>query len=108
MFTVLIWLTVLLKLPLGGLVWMWWVTRRANSDRADGGGAKVDAEADPLQHPRWPLRPRRGPHADARPPAPPRNRSVIAHARKPADQRWPPARTSPQRAGAWGSCRQPR
>jgi hypothetical protein len=86
--TALIWLTVLLKLPIGGLVWMWWVTRSGDGHRDDGGGAKLDADGDSHPHPRWPpLPPRRGPHTGARPPAPPRSRSVIARAEKTADQR---------------------
>jgi hypothetical protein len=84
MMTVLIWLTVLLKIPIGGLVWMWWVTRPADKD--EEGGARFDAQLDPHPCPRLPPRPRRGPHTGAAPPAPPRIRSVIARAESAARQ----------------------
>jgi hypothetical protein len=84
MMTVLIWLTVLLKIPIGSLVWMWWVTRPTDKYRDEEGGSKIDAQRDP--HPR-PPRPRRGPHTGAPTPAPPRNRSVIVHAQKTAHHR---------------------
>jgi hypothetical protein len=83
--TVLLWLTVLAKLPIGGLVWMWWLTRPTDTDRDGGGGAKIDAEGDPLPRPRWPSRPRRGNHAGGPPPlAPPRNGRAITRARSTA------------------------
>jgi hypothetical protein len=87
MMTVLIWLTVLLKIPIGSLMWMWWVTRTTDKYRDGEGGAKIDAQRDPHPRPRRPPRPRRGPHTGAPPPAPPRVRRVIARAGNAAHQR---------------------
>lgn len=84
--TALTWLKVLLKLPIGGMVWMWWWARSGDG-RRDDRGAKVDADGNPHPHPRWPPPPAaRPPHGCATPP-PPRSRSVVARARKPAHQR---------------------
>jgi len=77
MMTALIWLTVLLKIPIGSLVWMWWVTRPADEHGDEDGGAKVDARPGPRPRPGHPPRPRRGPHTGVAPASPARIRSVI-------------------------------
>jgi hypothetical protein len=87
MTSILIWLTVLLKIPIGSLAWMWWVTRPTETYRDETGGGKIDAQRDPHPRPRRPPRPRRGPHTGAPPPAPPRNRSVLVHAHRTAHHR---------------------
>ena len=82
-----IWLMLLLKIPIGGMLWIvWWAIHKtddepvASSDQ--DGGSKLRRRAE--RHPRPPLprHPRRGPHAGAAPPAPPRIRSVVARGRK--------------------------
>ena len=86
-----IWLMLLLKIPIGGMLYIvWWAIKKADQEPVAGdgegsGGSKVI----PRQHrhprrprPHTPLHPRRGPHAGAAPPSPPRTRSVIALARK--------------------------
>jgi hypothetical protein len=82
-----IWLMVLLKIPIVGLLWLvWWAIHKADEGSIgasdDDGGSKVDPRRQ--FHPRSPRppRPRRGPHAGAPPPSPPRTRSVIARAGK--------------------------
>ncbi len=87
-----IWLMLLLKIPIGGLLWIvWWAIHKADEeplvdgDRDEDGGSKLRLHRDRhprAPRPRSPLRPRRGPHAGARPPAPRRTRSVVARARK--------------------------
>jgi hypothetical protein len=80
-----IWLMVLLKIPIGLLLWLvWWAVKQtpeeAEHDPArDDGGSKV-------RHPRrpFPRPPRtRGPHGDPLLPAPARVRTVVARARTP-------------------------
>jgi hypothetical protein len=80
-----IWLMLLLKIPIGGMLWIvWWAIHKTDEQPVVGGdedgGSKVRVPA----HPRTPRprAPRRGPHAGARPPAPSRTRSVVARARK--------------------------
>ena len=81
-----IWLMFILKIPIGGVLWIvWWAIKKSDQEPVagdDDGGSKVD----PLGHrhvrPPRPPRPRRGPHTGAPPPAPPRTRSVIARAGK--------------------------
>lgn len=82
-----IWLMLLLKIPIGGLLWLvWWAIHKTDEEpvgaRDEDGGSKVDLGR--VHHPRPPRspRPRRGPHTGALPPAPPRSRSVVARARK--------------------------
>jgi hypothetical protein len=86
-----IWLMLLIKIPIGGMLWIvWWAIKQADQEpagdgRSDDGGSKL--RLGPHRQPRsprpyTPLRPRRGPHAGARPLAPPRTRTVVALARK--------------------------
>ena len=83
-----IWLMLLLKIPIGGLLWLvWWAIHKTDEEepapaRDEDGGSKVTHGRH--VHPRPPRspRPRRGPHAGAPPPAPPRTRSVVARGRK--------------------------
>jgi len=85
-----LWLMLLLKIPIGGLLWIvWWAIHKADADEpahaADedgGGGAKVRSARRVHPRPPRPVRPRRGPHTGAPPPAPRRTRSVVARARK--------------------------
>jgi hypothetical protein len=85
-----IWLMLLFKIPIGGMLWIvWWAIHKTDEEPAvsgdEDGGSKIRPHPNP--HPRAPrpLSPRtrrRGPHAGAPPSAPPRTRSVIARARK--------------------------
>jgi hypothetical protein len=82
-----IWLMVLLKIPIGGLFWLvWWAIHKTDEEPVDAhdedGGSKVDRNRHRLPRSPRPVRPRRGPHTGAPPPAPPRTRSVVACARK--------------------------
>jgi len=75
-------LFVALKVPLLALCWLvWWAIHQVDDptqDQDGGGGAKH------RRHPRGPLprTPRRGPHGDPAPLAPPRVRSVTVRARQ--------------------------
>jgi hypothetical protein len=85
-----IWLMLLLKIPIGGMLWIvWWAIHKTDEQPVVGsdedGGSKIRLH--PHRHPRAPRprapRPRRrGPHAGAAPSAPPRMRGVVARARK--------------------------
>jgi hypothetical protein len=83
-----IWLMLLLKIPIGGMLWIvWWAIHKADEQPVVGGdkdgGSKIRGPAHPrAPRPHRPPSPRRGPHAGARPAAPPRTRSVVARARK--------------------------
>ncbi|HEX4033511.1 MAG TPA: hypothetical protein VHX66_03625 [Solirubrobacteraceae bacterium] len=82
-----IWLMLLLKIPVGGMLWLvWWVIKNSDEQPVapgeDDGGSKLRLGPHRQPRPIGPRRPRRGPHAGARPPAPARVRSVSAIARK--------------------------
>jgi hypothetical protein len=77
-------LMLALKIPLAALLWLvWWAIRQTpdeeNVPQGGDGGSRVE---DPPRrsHPR---RPRRGPHGDPEPAAPPRVRTTVARARTP-------------------------
>jgi hypothetical protein len=77
-------LMLALKIPLAMLLYLvWWAIRQTPDEegvpRGGDGGSRVD---DPPRrsHPR---RPRRGPHGDPAPAAPPRVRTTVARARTP-------------------------
>ncbi len=70
-----VWLMLVLKIPIGLLLWLvWWAIRQEPDDAAEGqggdGGSKV---RHPPPFPRSPRR--RGPHGDPLPEAPPRTRT---------------------------------
>jgi hypothetical protein len=78
-----LWLMLALKIPIAALLYLvWWAIRQtpeeAEQSSGGDGGTKV-------RHPRRPLprHPRRGPHGDPLPAAPPRVRTVVARARTP-------------------------
>ncbi|MGH2851301.1 MAG: hypothetical protein ACRDLP_11860, partial [Solirubrobacteraceae bacterium] len=77
-----IWLMFLLKIPIGGLLWIvWWAIHQSDGQTTSGdGGSKVHAHR-PL--PPRPPRPRRGrgAHATVAPQAPRRTRGAVARAR---------------------------
>ncbi|HVC84184.1 MAG TPA: hypothetical protein VNC12_02930 [Solirubrobacteraceae bacterium] len=82
-----IWLMLLLKIPIGGLLWIvWWAIHKTDEPVVGGdedGGSKVRGPSHPrAPRPHRPYAPRRGPHAGARPAAPPRTRGVVARARR--------------------------
>jgi hypothetical protein len=89
-----VWLMVVLKIPIGLLLWLvWWAIRQepddASGDAPGGdGGSKVPLSQDPNHphhpHPPFPRRPRgRGPHGDPTVPPPPRTRTLVARSRMP-------------------------
>jgi len=76
-----VWLMLVLKIPIGLLLWLVWWAIRQDPDEEDardgGGGTHV---GDP-RHPRppFPRRPRRrGPHGDPLPAAPARTRTLAS------------------------------
>jgi hypothetical protein len=79
-----LWLILILKIPIGGLLYIvWWAVHQTDEepenahDSGDGGTKRP-------RHPHGPLprAPRRGPHQTPAPSAPPRVRSVVARARE--------------------------
>ena len=83
-----LWLILLLKIPICGLLWIvWWAIHKTDAEAPAGahdedGGTKVTRLRRLHPRPPRPVRPRRGPHASAPPPAPQRTRSVVARARR--------------------------
>jgi hypothetical protein len=85
----MLWLFLGLKIPLLAACWLvWWAIRQEpepdDDPRPNGdGGQRVRPAARDPRHPRpkLPHAPRRGPHAEAPPPSPPRVRPVDARAR---------------------------
>jgi hypothetical protein len=83
-----VWLMLVLKIPIGLLLWLvWWAIRQVPDDfdeSQDGeGGSKVPQVRDP-RHPRPPFdrHPRRrGPHGDPTVDPPPRTRTHVTRAR---------------------------
>jgi hypothetical protein len=85
-----IWLMLILKIPVVGLLLLvrWAVKQTPEGEMAgeDDGGIAFDPSANPRHplhpRPRLPRGPRRGPHRDVPAPAsPPRVRAVVAHRR---------------------------
>jgi hypothetical protein len=82
----MLYLFVFLKLPILAACWIvWWAVRQGGDEaevRGDGGGRRpVPQHPHHPRRPRRPPPPRRGPHAGAVPPSPPRIRSVTAAGR---------------------------
>jgi hypothetical protein len=77
----MIYLFVVLKIPIIAAIWLvWWAVKQEPDpaeDSHDDGGTKPRAH--PI--PRLPKPPRRGPHGDPEPVAPPRVRPVKARGR---------------------------
>ncbi|HKE80761.1 MAG TPA: hypothetical protein VKB54_15685 [Solirubrobacteraceae bacterium] len=79
-----LWLMFALKIPIIALLWIvWWAVRSEpeSEERTDGGDGGIKFRP-PHPHRPFPRRPRRGPHGDPAPSAPPRTRSVVARARR--------------------------
>jgi hypothetical protein len=78
-------LMLALKIPLGMLLYLvWWAVRQTPEEdelpRGEGdGGSRVD---DPPRR-SFPRHPRRGPHGEPEPAAPPRVRTTVVRARTP-------------------------
>jgi hypothetical protein len=73
---------VVLKLPIAALLWLvWWAARPVPDPPAPGAEDGGGPGRRPHPHPPLPRPPRRGPHGDAAPPAPPRVRDVVARER---------------------------
>lgn len=84
-----IFLMVVLKLPIAGLLYIVWWAIHAEPEPAgatdDDGGTKLPRTPRPQRpHPRPPLprAPRRDPHGAPPVPSPPRTRTVLARARR--------------------------
>jgi hypothetical protein len=85
-----IWLMLLLKIPIGGMLWIvWWAIHKTDEEPAvegdEDGGSKLRLR--PRPHPRSPrphspLTARRGPHPGPAPSTPRRTRGVTARARR--------------------------
>lgn len=79
-----VFLMFVLKIPLIALIWLvWWAVRQVPDEAGeqhgeDGGNQRVDPPHRPSPH-----RPRRGPHGDPAPSAPPRVRTTVVRARTP-------------------------
>jgi hypothetical protein len=77
-------LFVALKLPLIALFWLvWWAVKQEpdpSEDVRDDGGAGKRQRPHPIPH--LPRNPRRGPHAEPAPVAPPRVRPLRARGRR--------------------------
>jgi hypothetical protein len=86
-----IWLMLILKIPIAGILWIvWWAVHNTDDepvpDTGDGDGGSKLRPHHHRHHPRAPRpysprHPRRGPHAGVPPPAPARVRTVVALAR---------------------------
>jgi hypothetical protein len=79
-----IWLMVLLKIPIVALfLLVRWAVREPEVEAGEDGGTGLVSRPRQPHHPRSPLprAPRRGPHGDPVPAAPPRIRAVIARGR---------------------------
>lgn len=81
-----VYLMLILKLPIIGLLYLvWWAIHQSDDEvddsREGGGGTMVRQPQDRHPRPRLPRHPRRGPHGDPAPAAPPRVRGVVARAR---------------------------
>ena len=76
-----VYLMLILKIPIVALLWIvWWAIHQTDDAAAEpdgGGGSKRPHPREPLPH-----TPRRGPHGDPAPAAPPRVRAVTARARR--------------------------
>jgi hypothetical protein len=80
-----VYLMLILKLPIAGLLWLvWWAVHQEDTQeepvvKGDDGGTRK-----PRPHPRPPLprRPRRGPHGAPAPAPPARTRTVLARGRR--------------------------
>lgn len=83
-----VWLMLVLKIPIGLLLWLvWWAIHQTPDDAGEApggdGGSKVREVRDP-RHPRppFPRRPRsRGPHGEPVLAAPPRTRTRVTRVR---------------------------
>jgi hypothetical protein len=70
----MLWLFVALKIPLLTLCWLVWWAIRQEPEPEDAPNDDGGRRPRPHPHPPLPHAPRRGPHAEQAPPAPPRVR----------------------------------
>ncbi|MDO8188371.1 hypothetical protein Q5424_20960 [Conexibacter sp. JD483] len=83
----MVWLMLVLKIPIGLLLWLvWWAIRQTPDELGehDGGDGGSKVPHRPAPHPRspFPHRPRgRGPHGDPTVAAPARTRTRVTRAR---------------------------
>ncbi len=76
-----LWMMVVLKIPVAGLLYIvWWAVKAEPDPAGEGGGSDGGSKR---RHPRPPLprHPRRGPHGDPLPVPPARVRRAIARSR---------------------------
>ena len=77
-----IWLMVILKIPVFGLLYIVWWSVRQSVDEEPVSGDDGGLKRPPLHpRPRLPRPPRRGPHGVPEPASPSRVRTVVARAR---------------------------
>jgi hypothetical protein len=77
----MLWLFVALKIPLVAACWIVWWAIRAEPEPEDAPSGDGGLRSRPHPRPPLPHAPRRGPHAEQAPPAPPRVRPLNARAR---------------------------
>jgi hypothetical protein len=81
-----LWLMLVLKIPIGALLYLvWWAIRQSEEPEykpnGDDGGTKVRPPDREPARPRFPRH--RGPHGDPVLPAPPRVRTTVVRSRDP-------------------------
>ena len=79
----MLFLFVGLKIPLLALYWLIYWAVKQEPDTEDTGGDGGARKERPHPRPKLPPAPRRGPHREPAPPAPPRVRTVRARMREP-------------------------
>jgi len=85
-----IWLMLVLKIPIGLLLYLvWWAIHQETDPETEGnggdGGTKVRPPHRPRGRDRFPRR--RGPHGDPVPSSPPRTRTTVVRSREPKPER---------------------
>ena len=81
-----VWLMVILKIPIGMLLYLvWWAVHQETDPDAEGSGGDGGTKVPSPRHPRggrgrFPRR--RGPHSEPAPPSPARVRTTVARARE--------------------------
>ncbi|HEU0024104.1 MAG TPA: hypothetical protein VFQ12_05715 [Thermoleophilaceae bacterium] len=85
-FWAVFWLAVVLKLPIGALLYIvWWAAKEPPLPEPEDGGGGAPRRDGPHPRLRPPHPPRRGPHADPVPVAPSRVRAGSGRPRRPAE-----------------------
>jgi hypothetical protein len=80
----LIWLMLVLKIPVGMLLYLvWWAVHQETDPEIEGSGGDGGTKVRPPEHPRsGPFPRKRGPHGDPVAPSPARVRTTVVRARE--------------------------